>query len=160
MLQGLIAGLIVCLLLLFSIVKYRKYALYLLLVTVIIVFIEQSLMYYEQQRERYTDAKRETQHIQLINEKLTVSHGNYYAFSAVLSNLSSQFKLREIILQIDFLNCQHHPCQVIESQRVTIRAYLDRGMSKKIKANVARSTLAQPLQQEEWQYTIVDIDLR
>lgn len=153
---GVVIGAAVLLLLVLTLVNFKRYAWLIVTIFVLLVALI-STLYLRDTSDSTTRDAFDQNDLVLTNAQLTPSHGSYYQFALSVENLSTNQQLAALDVLVELLDCGDDvaPCEVTESSEERINLRLLAGKSKRIEAYVVFSNIAVERADTEWRYSII-----
>lgn len=153
---GVVIGVAVLLLLVLTVVNFKRYAWLIGAIFVLLVVLIGTLYLRDTSDSADRDAFDEADLV-LSNAQLSPSHGSYYQFAVSVENLSTNQQLAAIDVLVELLECTDEavPCEVTETSEERINLRLLAGKSKRVEAYVVFSNIAVERADNQWKYTLV-----
>jgi len=155
---GVVIGAVVLVLLVLTVINFKRYAWLVILVFVLLIAAISIFYLYESDIAASKDAFSASD-IVLSEAQLTPSHGSYYQFSATIKNLSTVKQLAAIEVLIDLLECtgdgSDRHCEVSESSQKQIKLRLLASDAKRVESYIAFSNIAIERADDQWRYTLI-----
>ncbi len=155
---GLVIGVVVLVLLVLTVINFKRYA-WLIILLVLVLIGALSLLYWSDQSDGARTPEFSDNDLSLTNASLVPSHGSFYRFAVEVDNLSSSRQLAAIEVLIELLDCKDlatsGSCEVTESQQKLIKMRLLAASNKRVEAYVSFKDIAVERSPEQWRYELV-----
>lgn len=155
---GVVIGVVVLVLLVLTIINFKRYAWQIILLVVVLV-AALGFFYWHNSDEVNRTEDFALDKIKLSQAELTPSHGSYYQFAVDVDNLSDNEQLAAIEVLIELLDCADgatgDDCVVTESSAKHIKLRLLATDSKRVEAYIPFSEMAVERDAQQWRYNLV-----
>jgi len=155
---GVITGAVVLLLVVLTVINFRRYTWLIAVIFALLVALI-SVLYLRDSDESAARDAFSLDDVALSKAELRPSHGSYYQFAVSVENLSINHQLAAIEVLVELLDCvgkvADKQCEVVEASEKRINLRLLAGNSKRIEAYVPFSNIAVERTADQWRYTLI-----
>ncbi len=155
---GVVIGAVVLVLLILTVVNFRRYS-WLIVLVFVLFFGALGTFFLRDSGDGERRHVFDVNDIVLTNAELSPSHGSYYRFSVSVQNLSPDKPLAAIEVLIELLDCSdegaERECTVSESSQQRINLRLLAADSKRIEAYIPFANIAVERADNQWRYKLI-----